>query len=76
MTSRHVLPAAPPGHPDRDILALARALGETAPLLLAGAVLGTYSSPGGLESRLTGPYTVLPMTVYDWARKPQEEFRR
>ena len=75
VTSRLVLPAARSGILTGTILALARALGETAPLLLAGAILGTYSSPGGLESLLTGPYTVLPMTVYDWARKPQEEFR-
>lgn len=75
VTSRLVLPAAGSGILTGTILALARALGETAPLLLAGAVLGTFSSPGGLESILTGSYTVLPMTVYDWSRKPQEEFR-
>lgn len=75
VTGLLVLPAARSGILTGTILALARALGETAPLLLAGAILGTYSSPGGLESLLTGPYTVLPMTVYDWARKPQEEFR-
>jgi phosphate transport system permease protein len=75
VTSRLVLPAARPGILTGTILALARALGETAPLLLAGAVLGTFSTAGGLDSLLTGPYTVLPMTVYDWARKPQEEFR-
>jgi phosphate transport system permease protein len=75
VTRKLVLPAARSGILTGTILALARALGETAPLLLAGAILGTFSSPGGLESLLTGPYTVLPMTVYDWARKPQEEFR-
>ena len=75
VTRTLVLPAARSGILTGTILALARALGETAPLLLAGAILGTFSSPGGLESLLAGPYTVLPMTVYDWARKPQEEFR-
>lgn len=75
VTTRLVLPAARSGILTGTILALARALGETAPLLLAGAVLGTFSSPGGLESILTGSYTVLPMTVYDWSRKPQAEFR-
>jgi phosphate transport system permease protein len=75
VTRKLVLPAARSGILTGTILALARALGETAPLLLAGAILGTFSSPGGLESLLTGPYTVLPMTVYDWSRKPQEEFR-
>jgi phosphate transport system permease protein len=75
VTRKLVLPAARPGILTGTILALARALGETAPLLLAGAILGTFSSPGGLESLLTGPYTVLPVTVYDWSRKPQTEFR-
>ncbi len=75
VTRKLVLPAARSGILTGTILALARALGETAPLLLAGAVLGTFTSAGGLESILTGSYTVLPMTVYDWSRKPQAEFR-
>jgi len=75
VTRRLVLPAARPGILTGTILALARALGETAPLLLAGAILGTYSSQGGIANLLTGPYTVLPVTVYDWSRKPQAEFR-
>ncbi|HSG86126.1 MAG TPA: phosphate ABC transporter permease PstA [Candidatus Limnocylindrales bacterium] len=70
-----VLPAARPGILTGTILALARALGETAPLLLAGAVLGTFSTSGSVQDVLTGPYTVLPMTVYDWSRRPQDEFR-
>jgi phosphate transport system permease protein len=57
------------------VLALSRALGETAPLILAGAVMGSFSTGGSLEETLTGPYTVLPVIVYDWARKPQAEFR-
>jgi len=75
VTRQLVLPAARPGILTGTILALARALGETAPLLLAGAVLGTFSSSGSLGDILTGPYTVMPMTVYDWSRRPQEEFR-
>ncbi|OGO57900.1 MAG: phosphate ABC transporter, permease protein PstA [Chloroflexi bacterium RBG_16_72_14] len=75
VTRQLVLPAARPGILTGTILALARALGETAPLLLAGAILGTFSTSGSLQDLFTGPYTVLPMTVYDWARKPQEEFR-
>jgi phosphate transport system permease protein len=76
VTRQLVLPAARPGILTGTILALARALGETAPLLLAGAVLGTFSTSGTLGDLLTGPYTVLPMTVYDWSRKPQDEFRQ
>jgi phosphate transport system permease protein len=75
VTSRLVLPAASPGILTGTILALARTLGETAPLLLAGAIVGTFVTPGTLEALLTGPYTVLPMTVFDWARRPQPEFR-
>ena len=71
VTRKLTLPAAAPGILTGTILALARALGETAPLLLAGAVLGTLSQ--GVS--LAGPYTVLPMIVYDWSRKPQDAFR-
>ena len=72
---RLVLPSATSGILTGTILSISRALGETAPLLLAGAVLGTFSSRGGVDAIVTGPYTVLPMIVYDWARKPQDEFR-
>ena len=70
-----ILPSAAPGILTGMVLALSRALGETAPLILAGAVLGSFSSGGSLGDLLTGPYTVLPIVVYDWARKPQAEFR-
>jgi phosphate transport system permease protein len=76
VVSRLVLPSATSGILTGTILSISRALGETAPLLLAGAVLGTFSSRGGVDALLTGPYTVLPMIVYDWARKPQDEFRQ
>jgi phosphate transport system permease protein len=75
VVSQLVLPSALSGILTGAILAISRALGETAPLLLAGAVLGTFSTAGGIAEQFTGPYTVLPMTIYDWARKPQEEFR-
>ena len=71
-----LLPAASPGILTGTVLALSRALGETAPLIVAGAVLGSFSTNGGTPiDTLTGPYTALPVIVYDWARKPQEEFR-
>lgn len=70
-----ILPSAAPGILTGMVLALSRALGETAPLILAGAVLGSFSSGGSLDDLLSGPYTVLPIIVYDWARKPQAEFR-
>jgi phosphate transport system permease protein len=70
----HVLPYAAPGVLTGTILALARAFGETAPLILVGAVVGTFNSidPVGM---LTGSYTALPTIVFNWAREPQDEFR-
>jgi phosphate transport system permease protein len=70
----HVLPYAAPGILTGTILSLARAFGETAPLLMVGAVAGTFSG-SGIGDMLTGSYTALPTIVFDWAGKPQEEFR-
>jgi phosphate transport system permease protein len=70
-----VLPSATPGILTGTVLALSRAVGETAPLILVGAVLGSYSSGRSLADLFTGPYSALPVIVYDWARKPQAEFR-
>ena len=75
MVRSHALPYAAPGILTGTILTLARAFGETAPLLMVGAVAGTFSSHGGLLEQLTGAYTALPTIVFDWARKPQAEFR-
>lgn len=74
VTSRLVLPAAVPGILTGTVLALSRALGETAPLVLAGAVLGSFSGLS-LGTLFTGSYTALPVIVYDWSRKPQDAFR-
>jgi phosphate transport system permease protein len=71
----HVVPYAAPGILTGTVLTLARAFGETAPLLLVGASTGFFSvgTAGGL-AQLTGPYTALPVTVFSWARQPGEEF--
>jgi phosphate transport system permease protein len=72
----HVLPYAAPGVFTGGILALARAFGETAPLLLVGAVTG-YLSPGGsgnLIETLQGPYTALPTIIFSWSRQPGDEW--
>jgi len=67
----HVLPYAAPGVFTGVILGLARAFGETAPLLLAGAVTGFLAtSPGGPWETLQGPYTALPVQVFAWSRLP------
>jgi phosphate transport system permease protein len=72
----HVLPSAAPGIFTGTILTLARALGETAPLLLVGALLGFFS-PGnlGFWGQLRGPYTSLPTLIFSWSTQPNPEFR-
>ena len=74
VTSRLVLPAAAPGILTGTVLALARALGETAPLIVAGAVLGSFSGTN-IAKMIGGNYTALPVVIYDWSRRPQEAFR-
>ena len=67
----HVLPYAAPGIFTGTILSMARAFGETAPLILVGAVVGGFNVRyDNLLEQLQGRYTALPTTVYDWARKP------
>jgi phosphate transport system permease protein len=76
VTRQLVLPAAAPGILTGTVLALSRALGETAPLFLAGAVLGGFSTGDkDIVEQIFGRYTVLPVTVFDWARRPQADFR-
>jgi phosphate transport system permease protein len=70
-----ILPSAAPGILTGIVLALSRAMGETAPLVLVGAVLGSFSGLS-LDTLFSGSYTALPMIVYDWSRKPQEAFRQ
>jgi phosphate transport system permease protein len=67
----HVLPYAAPGIFTGTILSMARAFGETAPLILVGAVIGGFNVEyDNVVETLQGRYTALPTTVYDWARKP------
>ncbi len=74
----HVLPISFPAILTGSVLAVARAFGESAPLLLAGAVLSNFfSAPAGTSflSQVTEQsYTALPIVIYNWARQPQEEF--
>ena len=51
--------------------AMARAIGETAPLILVGAVGFVSYLPTPFE----GGYTVLPIQIYQWASRPQDEFQ-
>lgn len=71
MVSRSVFPAAAPGIMTGLILAMARAIGEAAPLLLIGAsVFVTF-----LPNPVSGSYTVLPIQVLQWAQRPQADFQ-
>jgi phosphate transport system permease protein len=70
VVSRQVLPAAVPGIATGSILALSRAIGETAPLIMIGAV--TYIS---FDPTILGPFTALPIQIYSFLRLPQEEFK-
>lgn len=67
----HVIPAAMPGILTGIILSISRAMGETAPLLVAGAAAYVTFNPTGLTSK----YTALPMQIYEWARRPQQDFQ-
>jgi len=67
---RQSLPAAIPGIATGSILALSRALGEAAPLLLLGGLVVVTYDPDGLMSG----YTTLPIQIYNWASQPQEAF--
>ncbi|MGB7088346.1 MAG: phosphate ABC transporter permease PstA [Phormidesmis sp.] len=66
----HVLPAAMPGILTGVILALSRAIGETAPLIAVGAAVYISFLPEGLQSQ----FTALPIQIYNWVGRPQEEF--
>ena len=73
----HVLPYAAPGIFTGIILTVARAFGETAPLLLVGAAAAGFGQAANatLLERLLGPYTALPTTIFSWARQPEAEFK-
>ncbi len=88
-TVRHqVLPAAIPGIVTGVILAVSRAIGETAPLLMVGAAVFVATTPGGIESpadvvrRPAGlleapfdPFTALPIQIFNWVSRPEPAYR-
>ena len=70
MVAHHVLPLAMPGILTGTIIGMARALGETAPLLMIGMVAFIVDIPGGI----TDPATVLPVQIFLWADSPERAF--
>jgi phosphate transport system permease protein len=67
----HVLPNAIPGILTGTILAVSRALGETAPLVVIGAATYITFDPDGPFSK----FTTLPIQIYQWTSRPQAEYR-
>ena len=67
---RQILPSSVPGIATGSILALSRALGEAAPLLILGALVFVSFDPNGL---LSG-YTTMPIQIFNWTGRPQDEF--
>src|SRR5206468_1313050 len=88
-TIRHqVLPAALPGISTGVILALSRAIGETAPLLMIGIPLYITSTPGEIEGVADlfrhphgvaeapfSRFTALPMIIFNWVSNPKPAFQ-
>lgn len=68
---RVVLPSAIPGILTGSILALSRAIGETAPLVVIGVPVIIQFLPTGVMDT----FTALPMQIYDWAKRPQADFQ-
>ena len=71
----HVLPNAAPGILTGSVLSMARALGETAPLIMVGAVTGFLATSGGLLASLQQRFTALPTLIFAFVKKPQPEFQ-
>jgi len=65
-----VLPVAFPGILTGAILSVSRAIGEAAPLLVVGALAYIAFLPDGINS----PFTVLPIQIFNWVSRPQQEF--
>ena len=66
----HVLPSALPGVLTGVILALSRAIGEAAPLIMIGALTYIAFTPKGVMD----DFTTLPIQIFNWASRPQKEF--
>jgi len=66
-----VLPTAMPGILTGLILSVSRAVGETAPLIVVGAATLIFSDPSGVLSN----FTALPIQIYQWTARPQDQFR-
>ena len=66
----HILPAALPGMVTGAILAMSRAIGETAPLITIGALTYVAFDPQGLRDI----FTVMPIQIFNWVGQPQAAY--
>ncbi|PSQ78346.1 MAG: phosphate ABC transporter permease PtsA [Bacteroidetes bacterium QH_8_67_23] len=67
----HLLPTAAPGILTGVILSLSRAIGETAPLIVIGALTSARFLPRGVMDN----FSALPLQIFDWTSRPQSEFQ-
>jgi phosphate transport system permease protein len=72
---KQVLPASIPGVATGVILALSRAIGETAPLIVVGAATFITANPTGIVGDGAG-FSALPIQIFSWISRPQEEFHQ
>jgi phosphate transport system permease protein len=72
---KQVLPASIPGVATGVILALSRAIGETAPLIVVGAATFITANPSGLVGD-GASFSALPIQIFSWISRPQEEFHQ
>ena len=70
-TWRQVLPSAIPGIATGTIIALSRAIGEAAPLLIVGVAVTVQFDPNGIMSM----FTAMPIQIFNWTRESREEFK-
>ncbi|HCB33947.1 MAG TPA: phosphate ABC transporter permease PtsA [Acidimicrobiaceae bacterium] len=76
VVSRQVLPAGLPTILTGTVLALARAAGEAAPLILVGAATGFFTfGDANVAETFTGPFTALPVLIFNFARQPGREWQ-
>ncbi len=84
MVSHHILPYSLPGIMTGVIIGLARAIGETAPIITIGALTFiAFLPPAPFQSEppffnfewLTAPFTVMPIQMFNWVSRPEEAFQ-
>jgi phosphate transport system permease protein len=71
----HVLPYAAPGILTGTVLAISRAIGESAPLIMVGATTGFLQTSSDFLGSFQDRFTALPIIIFEWASQPDQAFR-